>query len=413
MKRFFRPSLWRGGATGLLALAALLGGTAAHAGGTTAGTTINNKATLTYSVGNVNQNSIGSAPGGNSSGAGSNTSFVVDNKINLTVTTSDIAAVSAVPGQTAVTTTFVVTNSGNAVQDYALSMSNLATGTQSVFGSNLSDNFDVSSCAITVNGTTQSYIANLAIDASQTVKVICPVGASRINNDIAAMSLLAEAKVAGTNGATALTASTTNDPTVVDIVFADAAGSDDSTRDAKSSARSAIKVVTSELVVSKTFTSVCDPMNGGGTGTNPTNIPGGYVQYIVTITNSSTAGASASLTQIGDTLSANVTFDPDLITGLTSTGTSPGAGSDCATRLTGGTPTSGADKGFKIVNSARGGALGYPKFLTTASDGDGATHSSGVITIDFATALPAEGAYAAGELKVNETVQVVYQVKIN
>jgi hypothetical protein len=399
MKRFFRPSLWRGGATGLLALAALLGGTAAHAGGTTAGTTITNKATLTYSVGNVNQNSIGSSPTGNTSGSGSNTSFVVDNKINLTVTTSDSAAVSAVPGQTAVTTTFVVTNSGNFVQDYALSLSNLSSGTQSVFSTNLTDNFDVSSCAITVGGTTQSYIANLAVDASQTVKVVCPVGSSQVNGDIAALYLTAEAKVAGTNGATALTAATTNDPTVVDIVFADAAGSDDSARDAKSSARSAIKVVTATLLVSKTFSSVCDPMNGA---TNATNIPGGYVQYIVSITNN--GSASAALTAISDTLNANVTFDPDYISGA-------GVGANCATGVS---PTSASGKGFKVVNSARTTAgFSYPKYLTSANDSDGATYNAGVITIDFATAMPAETGYTAGELKVGETVQVVYQVKIN
>jgi hypothetical protein len=398
MKRFFRPSLWRGGATGLLALA-LLASTGAHAGGTTAGTTITNKATLTYSVGNVNQNSIGSSPGGNTSGSGSNTSFVVDNKVNLTVTTSDSAAVSAVPGQTAVTTTFVVTNSGNFVQDYALSMTNLSSGTQTVFGSNLTDNFDVSSCAIQVNGTTQSYIANLAVDASQTVKVVCPVGSSQVNGDIASVYLAAEAKVAGTNGATALTASTTNDPTVVDIVFADAAGSDDSTRDARSSARSAIKVVTATLSVMKTFSSVCDPMNGS---TNATNIPGGYVQYIVAITNN--GSASAALTAVSDTLNANVTFDSDYISGA-------GVGANCATGVS---PTSASGKGFKVVNSARTTAgFSYPKYLTSANDSDGATYNAGVITIDFATAMPAETGYTAGELKVGETVQVVYQVKIN
>jgi uncharacterized repeat protein (TIGR01451 family) len=403
MKRFFPPSLWRGGATGLLALAALLGGTAAHAGGTTAGTSIDNKATLTYSVGTVNQNSIGSSPTGNTSGSGLNTSFVVDKKINLTVTTSDSAAVSAIPGQTAVTTTFVVTNTGNSVQDYDLTLSNLSSGTQSVFSSNLTDNFDVSSCSVQVNGTAQSYIANLAIDGSQTVKVVCPIANTQVNNDIAAVYLLAEAKVAGTNGATALTQSTTNDPTVVDTVFADTAGLDDSSRDAKASARSAYKVVTATLSVQKTFSSVCDPLNGS---TNATNIPGGYVQYIVAITNN--GSASASLTEVSDTLVSSVTFDPDFITGS-------GAGSNCAATGSGGTATSANGKGFKIVNSARTTAgFSYPKYLTGSNaDSDGGVISSGTITINFATAMPAETGYTAGELKVGETVQVVYQVKIN
>lgn len=401
MRRFFIPSARRGGGLALLALLAMLAGPVAHAAGTAAGTTITNKATLSYSVGNVNQASIGSSPTGNTSGTGSNTSFVVDNKVNLSVTTSDSAPVSAIPGQTAVTTTFVVSNTGNNTQDFALSIANLTSGTQSIFGSNLTDNFDVvaASCSIQVGGVAQTYIPNLAPDASQTVKVVCPIPTGQLNGDIAGLSMTAEAKVAGTNGATALTQSATNDPNVVDIVFADGAGSDDAARDAKFSARSAYKVVTAALSVQKTFASVCDPMNGS---TNPANIPGGYVQYIIAITNN--GNASATLTQITDTLNANLTFDPDFISGA-------GAGTNCAAGVS---PASATGKGFKIVDAARTTAgAAYPKFLTSAADGDGATFAGGTVTIDFSAALPAEVGYTAGELKVNETVQVIFQTKIN
>ena len=129
---------------GGLALAiALSFSQSAWALGTLSGTTINNLSKLSYTVGGVAQNEVCSSATGNSTGNGGttgttctagtngagNTSFVVDNKINLTVTTVDVAAVSVVPGQTNVVATFTVTNTGNTVQDYSLAALNLATGT--------------------------------------------------------------------------------------------------------------------------------------------------------------------------------------------------------------------------------------------------------------------------------------------
>ena len=47
------------------------------------------------------------------------------------------------------------------------------------------------------------------------------------------------------------------------------------------------------------------------------------------------------------------------------------------------------------------------------SDSDGAGFNAGALTIDFGIALPAEATYAAGELKVGDTVSVTFNVKIN
>ena len=60
----------------------------AYAVGTTAGTSISNTATVNYSVGGVAQTAISSAP----------VSFVVDNRVDLTVTTTNAAPVIANPG---------------------------------------------------------------------------------------------------------------------------------------------------------------------------------------------------------------------------------------------------------------------------------------------------------------------------
>ena len=96
----------------------------------------------------------------------------------------------------------------------------------------------------------------------------------------------------------------------VDIVFGDAAGTDDAARDAAHSSRSAYRVETATLSVAKTATLICDPFNGT---TNPKNIPGAIVRWTITITN--TGAASATLNTVTDAISATTTFDANLVTG--------------------------------------------------------------------------------------------------
>jgi hypothetical protein len=385
----------------ILAAAGLAASGVAQAAGTAANTTISNTATLNFSVGGVSQPSIGSSPTGNSSGAGTPTSFLVDNKISHTVVTTNASAVSVIPGQTGVVLSFTVTNTGNATQDYALSIANLASG-QTVFsGGNLvTDNFDVSTgaCVIKVNGVAQNFVGSLAADASIPVTITCNIPTAQVNNDVSGLSLTAAAAAAGTSGGTLMVQTTTADTAAVDVVFADAAGTDDVARDGKSSARSAYKVSSAVLAVTKTVVPVCDPFNGS---TNPKNIPGSFVQYTVTIANAASGTSSATLGTMSDVLSGSVTFDNDLITGS-------GVGTNCAAGVS---PTSAAGSGFKVTTASR---TGFPKYYTTTNgDTDGAQQVGGTITIDFGTILNSDGSHVAGELKPGETVILQYQVKIN
>ena len=76
------------GASGIAVLLSLLAGVqVAHATGTTAGTSVSKTATVNYNVGGVAQAPVTSAP----------TSFVVDNKIDLTVTDEVKRGTVAVP----------------------------------------------------------------------------------------------------------------------------------------------------------------------------------------------------------------------------------------------------------------------------------------------------------------------------
>jgi hypothetical protein len=383
----------------------------AQAAGTPSGTTISNTATMNYTVGGVAQAAIGSSPTGNTSGAGTATTFVVDKKINLTVTANDATFVATSPGATAAVTTFTVTNTGNDPQDFSLSSIQEAGGV-TLFGG--TDNFNATSCSQFVeSGATAGYqaaqdtgtvIANLASGSSSTVYVVCSIPSAQANADVAVVALLATAKVAGSNGATALTQTTGANTAGIDTVFADDAGTDDAARDAAFSARDAYKVTTSTLTVTKTAAPLCDAFNST---TNPKEIPGSIVRYTITVSNAAGAGASAILTTMTDSPSANVTVDPNFVTGA-------GGATGCSSST--GTPSKASGAGFQVQSSAAGRALGgsgATGYFTTANDGDGADLNAGTITINFALALPAGGSYAAGELKAGETATVLYNITVN
>ena len=307
MKAKFKATMARGGVLLILAAAGLAASGAAQAAGTVAGTTISNKATLNFSVGGVSQPAIVSSPTGSSNGTGANTNFLVDNKISHTVVTTNASAVSVIPGQTGVVLSFTVTNTGNFTQDYKLTALDLASG-QTVFSAaNLvTDNFDVSgACTIKVNGATQNFIGSLAPDASVPVTLTCAIPASQVNNDVSGLSLTAQAAVAGSSGLTIVTQTNTADTAAVDVVFADAAGTDDAARDGMSSARSAFKVSSAVLAVTKTVVAVCDPFNGN---TNPKNIPGAEVLYTVIVTNTGQGKVDMDSMLLSDPVPANTSL---------------------------------------------------------------------------------------------------------
>ena len=328
---------------GLAIALALSFSQSAWAAGTLSGTTINNSATLNFSVGGTPQTAIGSSPTGNSVGTGTPTAFLVDNKVNLTVATVDTVAVPVVPGQVGATTsivsTFTVTNNGNTPQGYTLATAQLASGT-SVFGSVPTpvDNFDTGACTAFVKSSagavyvpatdTGTFIATLAPDATVTVYVACTsIPATQVNNDVATINLTATTTAAGiaSNLAPALIATAGANTAAVDVVLADpailAVANNGTTpiqagNDGKGIANDAFKVVSATLSVLKTVTPICDPVdNFAGAPNGPKNIPGGAVQYAITIAN--TGAAAASLTTVTDALQAALLFDGKLNSGAT------------------------------------------------------------------------------------------------
>ena len=406
----FRDSLFRLGACALLGFAALSG--TAHAAGTLAGTDINNSATLDYSVGGVTQGQICSSPSGNSDSLNclnKRTTFKVDNKINLKVTTQETTAVPAVPGGTG-TMTFIVSNDGNSPQGFAFATTtNLASGSvNSMFGGtgSITDNFDPSSCTI-FNSTNLAVgitsVNSVDPDRSVTLKVVCAVPLGRLNADLAAVALRATATAVG--GA-ALNQSADNLPGVIDIVFADVAGPNDGARDAAHSARHAVRVDTAAIRVTKSMATICDPAGGAPspapTAYTPKSIPGAYIQYTVTIANIGGA-ASAVLTTLADRLdTSNVTFDSRLITGANAVSGEP------ACSATGTVMSAGNSFRVTWTGGARTSFPGGVKYLLESGN-----YSAPDISVNWANVLPAEDTYQAAELAPGDTVTLTYNVIIN
>ena len=390
---------------GIIAAAVIgLAAQGALAAGTASGTVVNNLATLNYSVGGVAQTAIGSSPTGNTLGAGTATTFVVDNKVNLTVAESNSTVTSSSPGATNQITTFTVTNTGNTAQGYNLVAAN-ATG-PTVFG--VADDIDVTISAIFVdangNGVYDagvdlaSAISTLAPDASVAVFVLVTVPAGATNGQQAVVTLAATTTTSGTT--TPVVATVGADTAGVDIVFADPANalSDpfaaNTARDGIGIAQDAYRVVSSVVTVTKTVTVLCDPLNGI---ISPKNIPGAIVEYSLVISNAAGTGASAILTTMTDTLNANLLHDPGLR-----------VPTDAATCIAG-----AGSSGFKIVSSVGGRILGgVAGVMTNASDADGASIAGQAVTLTFANALPAGGAYTAGELKPGESTTVTFNAII-
>ena len=125
----------------VLALSGSLWNTA-YAQLTPAGVSIQNRATVNYSVGGVPQTVIESSPTGNTTpgvNAGTNTTFVVDNLIDLTVAESSGNATITSPGAPNAVLAFTVTNTGNAAEGYQLSLTEEVATV--LFGN--ADTFDV------------------------------------------------------------------------------------------------------------------------------------------------------------------------------------------------------------------------------------------------------------------------------
>jgi uncharacterized repeat protein (TIGR01451 family) len=349
----------------LVAVAALAWWTGANAQDTLAGTAIINRASVNYSVGGITQEVIESSPTGNTTpgaGAGVNTSFLVDNRVDLTVDELSGSATVVTPGMTSQVVTFTVVNEGNSPQGYQLTIAEEA-GTV-VFGN--TDNSTFGNLVIRVddgNGTYDGTETATVIDVlnpSQSIRVfvVSPtVPGTLINNNFANVRLTATTAEPGTGAATLVAESTGANTDGVEVLFNDALDADGFEHDVGQFA-----VVTAGLTITKTQTVVSDIFGS----LSPRALPDSVVQYLITIANTSTTTAADDVS-LSDPVPANTTL---LGTGVTLTGVPAAA---CT--------ADAAD-----------------------ADADGCGLAAGLLTIDDSV---------IGDIAAGATVTVAFQVTIN
>ena len=283
--------------------------------GTTAGTIVNNVAQASYTVNGAAQT------------ASSNTaSFVVDRKVNLTVTTAQAANTQVNIGQTGAVTTFTVTNNTNGTQDFLLDPDQnfgtvVFTGTDDFDMSNLRAYVDANGNGIYDPGVdTATFIDELAPDATATVFLVGDVpNTSPGTTNLAIVSLhatVAAGGAAGTQGAALIPTDLNliNQLAQVDVVFADNDSDGigpDIARNGQGRAYAAYEVAVRNVAL--TITKSALVLSDGVNALNPKAIPGAVVQYCLTAANATLLTPATNL-NLTDVIPANTTYVPGSLT---------------------------------------------------------------------------------------------------
>jgi uncharacterized repeat protein (TIGR01451 family) len=358
----------------------------AFAAGTASGTSVGNIATINYSVDGTTQPPVGSTEGGNTTGPGSETTFLVGTTINLALVEDNTTYTSVAAGSFLQATSFTLTNLGNDSQGYNLTAANDVT---TLFG--LADTFDVGTFAYYIDNnndglldgadTLITSVLSLAPDASIDLLVTATIPVSEVDATQSTISLTA---VTTTNNTTDAVVETVGayDSTVVQIVFSDpstvAAGTDpgQTEGDASAVALDAYRVLTAALTVSKATAVYSDPANGL---VNPKAIPGAILTYTITIANGGTGTATGiSIQDIVDEITTGtVAFNPQYGDGTTT----------CA-----------AAQGIAVKDGSEVAAV----CKTNLADADSADFTAGTVTV----------AAAGLTLGAGETATLSFQVTI-
>lgn len=303
----------------------VLGSTPVLAAGTTQGTSIVNNVNVNYQVGGVAQTQQTAAD-----------TFVVDRKIIFTLAEkAPIGTTTVSPGQTAQSTTFILSNTSNDTLDFTITPSQIVGGT-AAHGN--TDAFNVTNLLVCLDTTADAVcdsaptatltIDNLIADANMTILVVGDIPLGATNGQVAGVTL--SAAVLDSNGLaiTAATDATVNGAGTVETIFADAAKAGNG---GTSAARDGIDVATDDYTISAAVLSVFKSsviISDGVSGGNFKSVPGAVVEYCISVANAA-GGATATNINISDLVPANTTYIGGSIK-VNGTVTGPGAGQTCA-----------------------------------------------------------------------------------
>lgn len=275
---------------------ALLLGQQAMAAGTDPGTQIDNTATVSYSVGSVEQTALTDT-----------VSFVVDRRVDFTLTVVDDTVEAIAPGQQDVWVDFLVAHTGNSDLDFDVDVVQLIGGT---FGNPVvTDNVDLNNLEWAVS--TQSvlggdadpaqggpqFIDELPEDDSIRIRVWgdADLLLNLVNGDAAGVALTVTAHEAGAAGLGALLTAGADTALGVENVF------NDTDNDGTETANDGWQVTAPDLAVTKDYAVFSDPLNSGYP------IPGAVIEYTVTIVNSN--ATQADDVYLSDIIDSDVVLD--------------------------------------------------------------------------------------------------------
>ena len=272
----------------LLAVAATVPVSAAHAAGTPAGTDISNTATATYS-----------APDGSTLSVDSNTvTLRVDEVLDVSVASADTGEVGVLPGSTNQILKFILTNGGNGPEAFALTAPANAGGddfdpvvTSIVLDTNANGAYDAGIDTVYAAGANDPV---LQPDTSLTVFLLSSIPAGASDTQRGQVDLLAAAKTGtGAPGTSFAGQGEGGGDAVVGATGADS-GDDGSYR-----VRTAIVTFTKAASVAGPF---------GGTSV----IPGSVITY--TLTASVAGTGTLNNIAVTDPIPATTTYRPGTIT---------------------------------------------------------------------------------------------------
>ena len=290
--------------TGLLA-AGLLGVGASQsvlAAGTLSNTDISNTATVDFQVGGIDQTATSDSA-----------TFKVDNKVDVTVSTG--GDVTVIPGSQDQVLTYTITNTGNTTQTYSLVLGGTTAIMENVevyLDTNGNGTYEPLTDTTLYTSGSGASIGDIVPDGDSKVFLVSDTLASAIDGATEAYTMTATTLDAGT---TTVTQEDTDgdDPTLVEVVFADAAGATDADNNGDFSATAAYDVGSAALAVNKSAAVVSDPVNGT---TSPYALPGAVVAYTIDVSN--TGSTDATSVEVTDPIPANTSF---VVGGVTTTGT--------------------------------------------------------------------------------------------
>jgi len=255
----------------------------AFAVGTPAGDIVSNTASVDYQVGGVSQDRIDSAP----------VTFTVDRLVDFTLTVTDAASSPVTPGGTGTIASLLLTNIGNATQDFNLSAVNIVGG--SVNG--IADAFEMDTpievyADLDGSGDLSAgdtpYVDELSDDptgsANQVQLIIVadapstPTPANGTGSTVE-LTVTAYTGLDSGNAGTPITGSGSNAIDGEDIVLA----TDVIT------VQDGFVISAADISVTKVPTVIEDPVNGT---VSPFAIPGATIEYSITATNTGSEDAT-------------------------------------------------------------------------------------------------------------------------